>query len=148
MKTQLMTQVTSSIFEVMETMFYRTLEEMPGMDPENIPGDPDRFKTAAVSFSGEFSGTIFISIPQGLLAGMTQDFLGEEMESLTSSHVDGTLKEVLNMVAGSALSRVNQTAYMGLGIPRMAAAPAPADVDGTIILNAAEDIVIARVKLG
>ena len=63
MKKQLMTQVTDSIFEVMETMFYRTLDEMPDIDPDNPPGDPDRFQTAAVSFSGEFSGTIFMRIP-------------------------------------------------------------------------------------
>ncbi|WDP91158.1 MAG: chemotaxis protein CheX [Desulfobacter sp.] len=142
-----MTQVTNSIFEVMETMFYRTLDEMPDIDPDNPPGDPGRFKTAAVTFSGEFSGTIFISIPDGLLRTMTADFLGQDMAGLTPDHVDGTLKEALNMVAGSTLTRVNETTYMGLGIPQIVATPVSADVDEAAVLNAVDDLIIARVKL-
>lgn len=143
MKMQLMTQVTSSIFEVMETMFFLTLEEQG--DSDNI--GKKALKTSAISFSGAFSGTIFLSIPEPLLQNMTQDFLGQNIDTLTDEHVDGTLKEALNMIAGSALTRVDNTAYMGLGIPQIVPSPAPGDVDQTVVLNAAEDILIAHVKL-
>ena len=79
---------------------------------------------------------------------MTADFLGQSRESLTDAHVDGTLIEALNMVGGSTLTQVNETDYMGLGIPKIVPTPVCADVDETIVLNAADDLIIARVKLG
>jgi len=142
-----MRQVTSSIFEVMETMFFLTLEEETGNGAADLSAVRGELKTSAITFSGAFSGTIFLSIPCPLLKNMTEDFLGQDIDTLTDEHVDGTLKEALNMIAGSALTRVDNTAYMGLGIPEIIPAPAPEDVDQTVILNSAEDILIAHVKL-
>lgn len=146
MKMQLMRQVTRSIFEVMETMFFLTLEEQAGNGQVNPPAGKGVLKTSAITFSGAFSGTIFLSIPCPLLKNMTENFLGQDIDTLTDAHVDGTLKEALNMIAGSALTRVDNTAYMGLGIPEIVP-PAPEEVDETVILNSAEDILIAHVRL-
>jgi len=146
MKMQMMTQVTSSIFEVMETMFFLTLEEQTDSDDVKPPAGSD-LKTSAITFSGEFSGTIFLSIPAPLLNSMTEDFLGQDIDTLTAEHVDGTLKEALNMIAGSALTRVDNTVYMGLGIPEIVPAPKPEEVDETAILNSAQDFLIAHIKL-
>lgn len=140
MKTTLMKQVTDSIFEVMETMFFLTLEETDAREEH-----AGHIKTAAVTFSGAYSGTISLSIPQNLLEEMTENFMGEDMDTLTADHVDGTLKEALNMIAGSALTRADKTAYMGLGIPEIV--PPPARADDTVVLTTGSDTLVARVAL-
>ena len=141
MKTKMMNQVTHSIFEVMETMFFLTLEERE--NNEDI--DTGNMKTAAVTFSGSFSGTISLSIPQDLLIVMTENFMGEDMKALSAEHVDGTLKEALNMIAGSALTLLDNTAYMGLGIPEII--PGPDRADETVILTTGSQFLAAHVTL-
>ena len=143
MKTELMTQVTNSIFEVMETMFFLTLEK-PKSPPAEIVEGP---KTSAITFSGEYSGTIFLGIPEALLNTMTENLLGQDIDTLTQAHVDGTLQEALNMIAGSALTKVDNTAYMGLGIPEIVPHPAPDTVDDTVILSTPEGLLTAHVRL-
>ncbi len=144
MKIQLMTQVTNSIFEVMETMFFLTLEKTKA-----LPETPslDQPKTAAITFSGDFSGTIFLGIPEPLLRTMTENLMGQDIETLTPDHVDGTLKEALNMIAGSALTRVDDEAYMGLGIPEIVSPPNRDDIDETVVLDTSQDLLVAHVKL-
>lgn len=143
MKTELMNQVTISIFEVMETMFFLTLEKIKSPPAEL----PEPLKTSSITFSGAFSGTIFLGIPESLLRTMTENLLGQDIGSLTQAHVDGTLKEALNMIAGSALTKVDDTAYMGLGIPEIVAAPDPAEMDGRVELAAADGMLAAHIKL-
>ncbi len=144
MKKQLMIQVVNSIFEVMETMFFLTLEEQKKADMD-APLDPDSFKTSAITFSGDFSGTIFLQVPQSLLETMTENFLGQDVGTLSMDHVDGTLNEALNMVAGGALTRVDKTVYMGLGIPEIV--PGPGETDETAVLTSTQDIIVAHIKL-
>lgn len=73
--------------------------------------------------------------------------MGQGMASLSREYTEGTLKEALNMVAGNALTRVDETEYMGLGIPEIIPAPGPADVDDTVILTSGQGMVRAHVKL-
>ncbi len=145
MKIQLMNQVTNSIFEVMETMFFLTLEKQKQPVPETPSSD--QIKTAAITFSGNFSGTIFLGIPEPLLRTMTENLMGQDIDTLTPDHVDGTLKEALNMIAGSALTRVNKKAYMGLGIPKIVSTPNRDDIDETVVLDTSQDLLVAHVKL-
>lgn len=143
MKTALMKQVTTAIFEVMETMFFMTLEEVK--KPVRIPKNR---VAAAISFSGKISGAIFLEIPAPLLETMTQNFMGQDMDDLSPEYTDGTLKEALNMIAGSALTKVDPEDYMGLGIPEIIPSPDRSAVDETVILTTSQDIMLAHVKLG
>ena len=120
MKTMMIQKVRDSIFKVMETMFYFTVEENKDL-PEN-PGalfDMETLRACRVSFSGDQAGNIFLLIPDHILADITRNFLGEDRQDLPEELTDGTLKEALNMIAGSALSQFDKTGYMGLGIPEM-----------------------------
>jgi len=140
-----MTQVTNSIFEVMETMFFMTLEEV---DPSQGQGQRAKDTLASsITFSGEFSGTIFLEIPESLLETMTENFMGQGVDTRSREYTEGTLKEALNMVAGNALTRVDETVYMGLGIPEIVNAPGSGDVDDTVILTSGQGVIIAHVKL-
>lgn len=119
MKTTLMEKVRNSIFEVMETMFFLAVE-----DKEMGPSPSDKFdlqtlRSCRITFSGDPAGTIYFTVPQNVLETMTVNFMGEDNKDLTQEHTDGTLKEALNMIAGSALTQLNKEDYMGLGIPEM-----------------------------
>ena len=142
MKTVLMRHVTDSIFEVMETMFFMTLEEVKTQ--ADLPRDR---VASAISFSGKLAGTIYLEIPRSLLKTMTENFMGQDMDSLSQEYSDGTLKEALNMIAGSALTKVDPEDYMGLGIPEIIPSPAPSAVDETVVLSNAQDIMLAHVKM-
>ncbi|MCG8643848.1 MAG: chemotaxis protein CheX [Desulfobacterales bacterium] len=115
-------KVMNSIFEVMETMFYFTVEErnVPESDL-SVLFDGQDVRACKVTFSGEHSGAIFLLIPKNVLVSMTENFMGEDGANLSDELTDGTLKETLNMVAGNALTKVNEQSYMGLGIPEMVA---------------------------
>lgn len=147
MKTELMTQVTNSIFDVMETMFFLTLEKHKDSGPDSQSPDPSAMKAAAITFSGDVSGTIYLCIPAPLLQTMTENLMGQDIDTLTPEHVDGTLKEALNMIAGGAMTRIDDTAYMGLGIPEIVPVPGPGDIDETVMLNTSRDILVAHIKL-
>ncbi len=120
MKKTLMTQVMNSIFEVMETMFFFTTEENKEV-PVNFSKvfDLETVKACQITFSGKQSGSIFLLIPMNVLQHITSNFLGQDSSTLNDDYLDGTLKEALNMIAGSALTKVDETSYMGLGIPDM-----------------------------
>ncbi len=120
MKKTLMTQVTNSIFDVMETMFYFTLEEKKDSGDE-LSGlfDLEPLKACSIDFSGDSSGTIYLLVPLNVLTAMTRNFMGEDEDPASDALLEGTLKEALNMIAGSALTKVNKESYMGLGIPEM-----------------------------
>lgn len=145
MKTELMTQVTASIFEVMETMFFLTLEPLGPEDAGSFTSK--QLRTAAITFSGKFSGTIYLEIPLDLLEAMTRDFMGQDLGAVPAEHSDGTLKEALNMVAGNALTRVDETDYMGLGLPEIVASPAPGQIDSSVVLDSGQGCMAAHIRL-
>lgn len=118
MREKLIQQVTDSIFEVMETMFYMTLEA----DARPVSNVLDLFDTkkiniCRISFSGNYSGAFSLAVESDLLEMMTNNFMGEDLDSLPDEATDGTLKEALNMIAGNTLTKIDKHFYMGLGIP-------------------------------
>lgn len=118
--THLMTTMTASISEVMEIMFYTPIEprEAESIKACGFPEDDD-IEACAITFSGSFSGQFFIFIPRSLLGIMTENFIGEPRENLTKEHLDGTLKETLNMIAGNTFSKIDPDASFGLGVPEI-----------------------------
>lgn len=148
MKNTLMTKVTKSIFEVMETMFYFTLEEQENMASDlSDLFDIQTLRACRIKFSGEVSGTISLFIPRTVLNTMTQNFMGEDSDTLAEELTDGTLKEALNMIAGSALTKVDEESYMGLGIPEMADASTVSwDADGAVF-NTGKGLIGACVEM-
>ncbi|WP_041279393.1 chemotaxis protein CheX [Desulfobacula toluolica] len=116
----LMTAMTTSISEVMETMFY-----LPVEFPEEstfIQSGMDKYKhsmACRLNFSGDFSGHFVLVIPKNLLVDMTENFMGESRDSLEKEHLLGTLTETLNMICGNTLSRVDSKVPFELNIPKV-----------------------------
>ncbi len=120
MKKILMKAMTTSISEVLETMFYLPIEigdestlSQSGMDMD-VPNLACQLK-----FTGDFSGNFTLVIPKNLLEEITEDFMGESRDSLGEEHLSGTLTEILNMICGNALKKIKSKTPFDLDIPRV-----------------------------
>jgi CheY-specific phosphatase CheX len=120
MKKILMTAMMTSISEVMETMFFLPVEPGPestlaqkGMDTDTLAG--------CINFSGDASGSLVIVAPRTLVGEMAENFMGESIDALTEEHFSGTMTEMLNMVCGNALSKIESGRPFELGIPEIVA---------------------------
>lgn len=120
-----------SIFNVIEQMFFLPIdvqETDKGMGAEL----PNRsFITAGVGFNGPSDGMFMLSVPAGLAASLTADFLGICPEAISSEQIIGTIKEMINMLAGSTLSAYEPEAAFNLQIPEIIAASQPTKSDAT-----------------
>lgn len=148
MKKTLMLKVTSSIFEVMETMFYFTLEEKKKAASKlSDLFDIQSLRVCRITFSGQYSGAIFLLIPKNVLATMSHSFLGDDSDNLSEEVTDGVLKEGLNMIAGNALTKFDEKSYMGLGIPEMVDADGLSLDEESVIFNTGEGLIASFVKI-
>ncbi len=123
----LMNQIVISISEVMETMFYilvqprdgyTTVGESPLLKSNGTYGS-ESIESAIITFHGTFSGTIALIVPENLLIIMTENFMGEKRQNLTDEHLEGTLKEALNMLAGNTFSKIDSELSFCLGVPEI-----------------------------
>ena len=118
--THLMRMMTTSISEVMETMFFTPVEPQKARSLEGCGFLKDsNIRACAITFSGSFAGQLFIFVPESLLSILTENFMGEPKDTLTEEYLVGTLKETLNMIAGNTFSKIDPNASFGLGIPEM-----------------------------
>ncbi|MCA1785632.1 MAG: chemotaxis protein CheX, partial [Desulfobacteraceae bacterium] len=65
------------------------------------------------------SGRLVMMVPGNLLSEMTENFMGESNDKLTRELKYGTLKELLNMVCGNALRKLDSGHGFDLGIPEI-----------------------------
>lgn len=86
---------------------------------ENFDDRMDKKDTMAcrLAFTGDASGNLVLLAPEGLVAEMAENFMGESRDQLTSECLSGTLTEMLNMVCGNALSKIDSKDPFELGIP-------------------------------
>ncbi len=112
--------MTTSISEVLETMFYMALEfeDYESLDSCGILHE-ENVRVCRLVFSGTFSGHFSIFIPEKVLITMAVDFMGEDKENITREHSDGIIKEVINMVAGNMFAAYDNQVEFQLGIPEI-----------------------------
>ena len=119
MKKTLMTVMTTSISEVMETMFFLPVEIGHEILLEESGIVKDRSIACQLTFNGDTSGKLIIVAPADLAADMAENFMGEDKDQLSQAHLSGTLTEMLNMVCGNALGKTKPKAPYELGIPEL-----------------------------
>ena len=128
MKKVLMTAMTNSISEVMETMFFMPVE----IGPETILKDSgiDRNNALAcrLKFTGDICANIDIISPEPLVAELASNFLGQSKNELTLEEQFGTLSEMLNIICGNALKNVKCKLPYKLDIPEKITS---SDLNGT-----------------
>ena len=125
MKEALRTAMTTSISEVLETMFFMTIDISEDAEVSSfIESAKGNLMASQIVFSGPLSGTFFFMVPEPILKQMTQIFMGIDEEEVTDSHLTGTLSEGINMIAGNTFSTFDDQAVFTLGIPEILPVPA------------------------
>ena len=119
MKNMLMTAVKTSISEVMETMFFLPVEFGRETTLAQCGIEKEDNLACRLSFTGDVSGYLILLSPEKFITEMAENFLGESRELFTQEHLSGTLTEMLNMICGNALSKIDSLVPFELGIPEM-----------------------------
>ncbi|RJP75929.1 MAG: chemotaxis protein CheX [Desulfobacteraceae bacterium] len=116
----LKTAMMTSISEVLETMFFMSLDFDIHATLENSDiMHNDLSMACRLNFTGPFSGCLLIIVPKDLLAHMTESFMGLEQDKITAQHREGTIKELANMIAGNTFSTLNNQIEFKLAIPEL-----------------------------
>jgi len=146
----------TSISDVLETMFFLPLELSESKGGGGLSQTPkDQLMGVGLKFSGPMSGEVVILLPIKLARSLTADFLGQENAGVGTSEMEGTVKELVNMITGKALSLFDEGAIFKLGIPEAAEPAAP--IDGffseddnafTLLFNAIEHQLALRITIG
>ena len=149
MLNKLVPPLALSVFKVMKTMFFLTVEvekeSMPLLQTQPVTIG---IKASSITFSGSFSGSIFLEIPLNLLKTMTENILDQDgLTNPSEEYMEGTLKEALNMIAGDALTQINAATQMGLGLPEIVPVSSPGQVDKSIRFNTPNGTITAHVRL-
>ncbi|MDX9785516.1 MAG: chemotaxis protein CheX [Desulfobacterales bacterium] len=120
MKEALKKAMTTSISEVLETMFFMTIDVNENAATEAFLGKPGEHPFASrIYFQGKLSGYFLLMIPEEILRVMTETFMGVDAADVTVTHLNGTIQEAINMIAGNTFSTFDNTAVFDLGIPEL-----------------------------
>jgi CheY-specific phosphatase CheX len=74
---------------------------------------------AQLTFEGDPSGSLTLSVAAGAARSVAADFLGEDEPALSEQQIGDVVCELANMICGSVLSRVESTATFQLASPRI-----------------------------
>ncbi|MFH1156211.1 MAG: chemotaxis protein CheX [Pseudomonadota bacterium] len=147
MKKTLMTRIVDSTSEVMETMFYMSVEYRKNLSLGETPLGTQIPETCMLSFSGAMTGTLLLAMPAGVLEALSCSFLGAAQGDVTAAEKEGTLKEALNMITGNALSRMDPQKSHHLGIPEAAPFSRLTDLEDTMIFETSQGFFVLGVAL-
>jgi len=145
----------TSISEVLETMFFLPLEvSETETDAPLFRIPPEKLTSARLEFQGVFQGEAFFLIPHTLATSLTADFMGRESSEIDPDDVQGTLKELLNMICGKALSLLDPKQIFKLGIPEIINSGmalegfcSKEESDITLVFNAIENQLAVRIVI-
>jgi CheY-specific phosphatase CheX len=119
-KETLMMAMKNSISDVLEKMFFLPLDFPDQAGAEDVWGsDRPELLISKLDFSGPFSGRFLLYIPTDLARDLTASFLGTDDGQVAEEQVIGTVKEIVNMLAGSTFSAFDQDAIFDLEIPKL-----------------------------
>jgi CheY-specific phosphatase CheX len=107
-----------SISEVLETMFFSVVcfpEISQAKDQWVVEGK--QMAAVELNFNGPFSGSFSLFMPEALALSLTAGFIGTDEEEVSGDHVEETVKEILNMIAGNTFYKLGGHADFHLGIP-------------------------------
>jgi len=110
----------NSISDVLETMFFLPLDFSDTVAAHELWNKgKDQILAAKLNFDGPLIADCILCIPEKLARSITADFMGREEEGISDDQVKGTVKEIINMIAGSTFSTYDPEATFNLGIPEL-----------------------------
>ncbi len=116
-KQALTTAMTASISEVLESMFFLPIDLVADTAVDTAAADGDPTVAARVDFSGPSTGCFLLRVPGELARTVASDFLGVDIAAVARDDIEGTIREMLNMLAGNTLSRYDPDTVFDLGVP-------------------------------
>ncbi len=109
-----------SISDVFETMFFLPMEFSEALGIEEFWRFEEKgVLTCTLTFNGPFSGKFILFMPAVLAISLSADFMGIESSSLSKDQITGTIKEVVNMIAGGMFVNYDDKHVFDLTIPKM-----------------------------
>ncbi|HBY63353.1 MAG TPA: hypothetical protein DEH78_26315 [Solibacterales bacterium] len=105
----------ASVAEVLETMCF-AFPEGPLPDGEAPPEGES--VGAAIEFTGGAKGRFTLTVGREAARGLACSFLGAEPEEIDEGRSSEVLREVANMICGSALSSLESGQHFDLSEPR------------------------------
>ena len=93
---QILTEVAETTFENLAFMF-------PMSDDGQGPPEQTGWASAKVDFAGQFSGTLFVGVSQGILPALADNMLGTDKGSASVEDQHDALKELANIICGNLL---------------------------------------------
>jgi CheY-specific phosphatase CheX len=119
-KNHLLEAMKISISEVLETMFFLPIDRTEVVEIDAFHSAlNENLELVEVEFSGIFSGSVLLLIPDDLALFLTASFLGSIEEKVLPTHIAETKKEIVNMIAGNTLANFNDKVVFDLGIPNI-----------------------------
>ncbi len=123
-------ELTASVQEVLEKMFFVSPPEAPGARF----GPEDENLAAQVPFEGDSQGELVLKLSYPAARSIAADFLAVEPQELQEEQVSAVVCELANMICGSVLSRVECAATFHLASPRIVpASHATAKTEGAAV---------------
>jgi CheY-specific phosphatase CheX len=117
-KYALTTAMKTSISEVLETMFFLPIDVLSGANGGIVQYEPEDV-AVELDFNGPASGRFQMLVPGSLAHKIASDFLGIDLVKVTRDDINGTVKEMVNMLAGNTLSLYDSELVFDLGVPAM-----------------------------
>ncbi len=120
MKKSLMKNLKTSISEVMETMFFISvnIKETSSIEDSGILKIDD-IKICLLNFKGTISGIFLLYVPESFLKIMVINFLGIDEEKIENEHITGVIKESINIIAGNMFSKLDKSNEIQIDIPEL-----------------------------
>jgi CheY-specific phosphatase CheX len=119
-KASLIQAMKLSISKVLEKMFFLPLDFDDSTDSMVLSElENNGALTVTLEFAGPFKGCLFMSMPKDLALHATANFLGKEEDRVSEDDVMGTVKEIINMIAGNTFSTYDDQAVFNLGAPEV-----------------------------
>jgi CheY-specific phosphatase CheX len=117
------TAMKNSISEVLETMFFLSLDFFHNdADIRDLwTMGKDQIVAAKLNFNGPLSGYAIFCIPKKSAVSVTADFMGKDEEEISDDQINGTVKEIINMIIGNTFSRYDPDVVFDLGVPELVA---------------------------
>ncbi len=110
----------NSISDVLETMFFLSLDFSNDLDILELwDTGKDPIIAAKLSFSGPLSGYAVFCIPKKSALSITADFMGKDEQAISDDQINGTVKEIINMIMGNTFSLYDPEAVFDLGVPEL-----------------------------
>lgn len=119
----MITAMKNSISDVLETMFFLSLDFFHNdADIRELwRTEKDQILAAKLTFSGPLSGYAVFCIPKKSALSITADFMGKDEQEISDDQIDGTVKEIINMIIGNTFSRYDPDVVFDLGVPELVA---------------------------